>query len=153
MVSANNGPARIGTLTVAGRTVTVNQGAPSPSSYDGRWVGGGSGISSGSTSAAIELTFQVVDGIIGSSSLSWRVDTAPRSPQPFCNAMTNPGFLRIIVGAFSTSSRSADTRYGYAFRGNFTTTTSVTGTFEVVPLESAPSWCLGATINWSGTRQ
>jgi hypothetical protein len=138
---------------VGGRTVTVNQGAPSPSSYDGRWVGGGSGISSGSTSAAVEFTFQVVDGIIGSSSLSWRVNTVPGSPQPFCNSTTLPGFLRIIVGAFSTSFRSVAAPYSYAIRGTFNSTSAVTGTAEVVPLEGAQPWCLGSTINWSATKQ
>jgi hypothetical protein len=153
MVDANSGPARTGTLTVAGRTVTLNQGAPSPSPYDGRWTGGGTGVSSGSTQATIEFAFQVTDGIIGTSSLSWRVNTAPGSPQLFCSSATNPGFLRIIVGAFLTSYRSAGAPYSYAIRGTFTSTSAVTGTVEIMPVEGAQPWCLPATVNWSATRQ
>jgi hypothetical protein len=154
MVGANNGPARTGTLTVAGRTVTVTQGAPSPGPYDGRWVGGGTGVSSGSTQAAIEYTLQVTDGIIGTSSLTWRINTVPGSPQLFCTGTTGPGYLRIIVGAFRTSYRpSTGTPYSYAISGTFTSTTAVTGTVEIMPLEGAQPWCLAATLNWSATKQ
>jgi hypothetical protein len=153
MVSANNGLARTGTLTVAGRTVTVNQGTPAPSVYDGRWIGGGTGVSSASTPAAIEFTFQVTDGVVGSSSLNWRINTANGSPQPFCYSNTLPGYLRIILGAFATSFRSVAAPYSYAITGTFASPSAVTGTVEVIPLEGAPSWCLGATIKWSGTRQ
>lgn len=152
-VEANNGPSRTGQLIVAGQTVTVNQGTPSPTPYDGQWTGSGRGESSGPTAALVEMTLLVTDGIIGNLNLSWRIDTAPGAPSLFCSGMTAPIFIRISVGAISISWSSFPPAYRFTISGVFSSTNSVSGTLQIVPMEGAQPWCLGATVSWSATKQ
>jgi hypothetical protein len=152
-VEANNGASRTGQLTVAGQTVTVSQGSPSPSPYDGRWTGSGKGESSGSTAAAVEMTLLVTDGIIGNLSLTWRVDSAPGAPALFCNGTTAPIFIRINVGAFSSSWSAFPSVFRFTMSGVFSSTSAVRGTLQIIPAEGAQPWCLGATIDWAATKQ
>jgi hypothetical protein len=152
-VEANTGPARTGTITVAQRSVTITQGAPSPSPYDGAWFGSGQGSSSVSTPVVIEFTFQVTDGIIATSELRWRIDPVPGTNQPGCTAFTLPPSTRIIAGTFFTSFRSSTLPYSYVIRGTFTSPRTVTGMVEITPLEGAQPSCVRAMLNWTGMKQ
>jgi hypothetical protein len=61
--------------------------------------------------------------------------------------------MRITVGAFSASFRSAGTPYSYLLSGLFASTNAASGTIQVTPAEGASAWCLSATINWTATKQ
>jgi len=142
-------------MTIAGRTVTVNQLAPSASPYDGRWVGSGRGTSSGSTPALLDVTLEVIDGFVRFDG-TWRIDTAPGASVGFCNSSTSLALMRIVLGAFTLSTTNLTfVSYQYVVSGTFASTTSASGTLQVTPgtISSTAPWCLGATINWTATKR
>jgi hypothetical protein len=151
-LAANEGPNRTGHLTISGQVLTVNQGSRSPSPYDGRWTGTGKGESFSSGAAIMEITLVITDGIIGSVDIAWRFDTAPGAPIPFCSGNAFPGFIQISLGAFVVSFNTFPNQYHYTMSGVFSSTSAVSGTLRIEPLD-APPQCLGATMNWSATKQ
>ena len=152
---------RSGTITVAGptvtvATVTVTQAGrvPQPSAYDGQWAGSGTGTSTVSTPARVDLTLDVLDGIVTLFNFTFRVDTAPGTPQTsFCSGSSSFSAIRTDNGAFMAS--GSGMLYIYTITGTFTSPASASGTVRIVPsgIAQTQPWCVGATMNWTATKR
>jgi hypothetical protein len=123
-----------------------------PTTYDGSWTGGGTGSSSISTAATIDLTYQVSNGTITTLSASWRINTAPGTLQSsYCGGTGSATNLRIENGSFVVSRE--DRIYSSTFRGTFTSPGVASGTAQFTRQSGAEPWCASATINWTAARR
>lgn len=122
----------------------------SPEDYDGHWTGSGTGTSTASTPARVNVGFDSANGVLSTFAVAFRVDTEPTTTQSSsCAGTSSFGRIRISDSQFSVSGGNT---YLLRVFGTFTSTDTAEGTIEIVPQSAAQPYCLGTTIAWTAIK-
>jgi len=125
-----------------------------PSTYDGRWSGSGTGRSAISTTARVDVTFEVSGNRIANFVAPWVIEQiemqAPGVPG-VCPGRSGASSLGISNASFMYA--AADSVYSVNITGSFTSSTTVSGTARFERVGTAFPQCASATISWSGRKQ
>lgn len=119
---------------------------------DGYWTGSGTSKSSGDTPASVTINFDVSGNRVTGVQFPWRVDTRPGTTESASCGGNGIGGDAVVNGdSFSTGGQ--DSFYAVNISGTFQSTSAISGTVSLVRQSGAQSWCLSASIPWTGSKR
>lgn len=125
-VAPNSGSARIGTMTIAGQTVTISQAGAAPASYDGTWTG--------TTSQGKSISITVVSNAVTTITMGWHATGGCTVDGTTTTTFTPP---RALSG--NTFSLTISGTVAITLNGSFSSTSAGNGTFSLTFNQPFPS--------------